>query len=1515
MDDYALRLQARRILGVIPGLGDLQGVKPSVGVGINRHSVTHRAVFNRFRRIINLLLCKSILAPLQADGEAVACILHMHLYLIHIVAVQHIAIPASAGLLSLLGLGHAVQIIGFPHAVRRIPCQIARPERDAVKACVVCIRAHLQALIRGRGGGGLVEHAFYILCGHRGIASSNAASIPLRTAKRLDGELKCICTLPVPSKQLLHNSNVGGTGRQIVRLVGYREVAACALCGTGLVAFLVFLEGVQNVTCGGAIICSNHDATRTRDQVLLHDTIVIGVPVRIVHGQIREGVGQVGASVLTEEGMIGAVHHNPACSLIGTHRGLFAGAISGANGCVGCTQQLHLGRRGGNALPHLGDSQAARDSVGQGNGSSGNRVTGFYFKLCFNRLGRLQRVVGNHAFVYGISDFCRAVKHRQVCVNHRQQRCTCRIGNGLDNRISRCVRIYLHLYAVGVELQVGLECLYGSSTQSGRIILIVPGLGDGQFAGDVGIGDGFAIGNGGIAVRHILRQARRRVCARISRCQVTIRNRLPPVVGVGTGFLATGNFYHDILRQVGVFQLPGVVCDLVVLRHHMLDGVAVDVSQHLFVHRLTVGPLISAPQFHGQGSRTVAKGIVIVLPDLGDGGAGGFRGVAVLNLVLAGGVGGDDLGGVAFGLIRLHYHIGDYLMVRRLDGQVLPGDGSGNGTVGSRFVDGDGFLQGVAAIQRIQRLHAIHEGNQFHLNIRPLAVPVVVVIPDLACRDRSGRHEGIGDGKAVSCIAGHSAGVTRDCFFFNLPVESLSGMVRRQVGPGDCEISACRILCDSLYSAVIDNLAAYNTIQVNNRIVAELGSGSLRLTCPYLGGGHGCDRRRILVGDGDGLNVSVAVKLHAAHFRVSRRVTVDCRLAYLVGNLRAFLVHRQVVPFGFLRRVNVRRDGLGGVGYRVGAGFFAYLVAAGQRETDNLAGAILVVTIVPDLLDFDAAFLWRVVVVNRNLGGAGALHKSRVLALVATVEGFAAAVNIVNNRLAVGGGRQLTVFLELKLPVARTFRDGDLSSGGLGIACAENLGLGAVDRLRHKRHHNALGAEAILVVVVVPHLLDGELAGFRSVLVGDGDGGRLGRILYKLDTCGFVVGLVARDSGFLDGVDNLLVAVGATLGVYRQISPGDHIAICRPDSPLVDLAYERSVGVEVDLGFLTKTSLILVIPGLGDLDGTCLRLVGILNREFARGVLGKGYTVCLIDCLRVAGHCGLVHCVGNLRAVVVKRKPREACIAPAGGVRRSRQSNFLGVDSRIAGNEYLRLLIAGLGGHSKCDSSRALAIAVVLILPILDELQLAGLHLVGISELNLCGVIIRHREACIISMSCSTGNIRLNRRGYKVIACDAYVVLLVYVHIGAVGNARDFPGVGLAVGAGGAIGNLERLGLRISRAVILDAGVAYADFEAAQQLGRDRIALFIHEDLGHGDLFGIRRILNGEDAAVCIISGILRIAHNQVVDLLETIFIRRFEHNALHFGNSPILSDNDLVFIAVGLVPGGRRLLRQGVGI
>ena len=408
------------------------------------------------------------------------------------------------------------------------------------------------------------------------------------------------------------------------------------------------------------------------------------------------------------------------------------------------------------------------------------------------------------------------------------------------------------------------------------------------------------------------------------------------------------------------------------------------------------------------------------------------------------------------------------------------------------------------------------------------------------------------------------------------------------------------------------------------------------------------------------------------------------------------------MPLGFLRSVDVGGDGLRAD--RRGRGILARTHGGVERERHVFAQAILVVGVVPDLLRLDAAGLGHMHVGDREGARGRALDVRRVLVLVSAGEGLAG--DGVDDLLAVVDGGQLVVE-GVGPAILRVQRDGRRCAGG--SARAEDLSVGAVlvggldldlDRAR---------AEAVLVVAVVPDLGDSKVLVAGRVCIGDGKLARVfaGIVLAERDP----IAIRRRVSGhrrFLDGVLDLH-GRAVVIPVHGQAGPGNGAAVFGRDGLLGPVAaHEHAVGEEVDRGCRTEAgSVIAVVPGLGDGNAARRGHVLVGDGQGRLRVLGELHAFGVRRC--VASDRRLAHGIGDLLAAVVKRQLGEGLVDPGVFVDAAVERNALGVRRGRAGAEHVGGAVGRSGRDGEGHAIRAHAVLVAVVVPQLDQHDVAGL--------------------------------------------------------------------------------------------------------------------------------------------------------------------------------------------------------------
>ena len=786
----------------------------------------------------------------------------------------------------------------------------------------------------------------------------------------------------------------------------------------------------------------------------------------------------------------------------------------------------------------------------------------------------------------------------------------------------------------------------GGRTDALRVVQVVPGLlaGDAGLVGLVGVGHGIT---GSSVASHSL--------------VIAFRH---------------GRFFHGILDLNALAVLVKV-----------LEG---------------VGPVVAVVQFNGFGHRAISQQV--------DGHALGTDAILVVSVV-------PVLGHLHFGLFDLmgvldvvvfvvrgvvsHGHLGDLvgdLLTLGVHGQVL--EGVLPLVLGGHGLAGDQLVLVLAL-----------RGQQVHGDaLRTDAILVVGVVPGLL----TGNAGGLGRMGVGQVVAIHLGGVAVHSFLGDGVLDLLAhlalailGQVGEAVLPaisrgggggghhslavhqlhGDLGGSlAILVICvvPALHTGDLDGLGRMGVGQVvaihlgGVAVHSFLGDGVLDLLAhlalailgqvgeavlPAIsrgggGGGHHSLAVHQLHGDLGGtdaiLVVGVVPGLLADDAGGLGRVGVGDGVAFHLGlvafhrlfghgvlNGLASLVDRQVVEGVLPLAAGISRHG--------GA---LHLLAIGQQVHGDLGGtlAILVVSVVPDLLAGDAGG-------SRLMGvdDVGALHLGGVDVLQVLGQHF---LNGVLDLLASHMSGQLG---EGVLPVA-------VRVSGHGGRLSN---LAVVDRLHssHQVHGDALGTQAILVVVVVPDLLAGNAGLARRVAVGDG---------VALDLGGVFIHLV-----FGHGVgDQLAIGVSIQIG-EAELPVAVHI---RSHISAVDLG---AVGqqVHLDAGGTLAILVVSVAPDLLAAHRGLDDLVGVGDVE-------------AVDAGFVAIHRSLGDGVGDILTRRLHRQVGEGMLPLA---------ILIGNDGRLV---HLR----AIGQQLHLDAGGTLAILVVLVSPGLGHLDLGGGRSVGVDQ-------------------------------------------------------------------------------------------------------------------------------------------------------------------------------------------------------
>ena len=326
--------------------------------------------------------------------------------------------------------------------------------------------------------------------------------------------------------------------------------------------------------------------------------------------------------------------------------------------------------------------------------------------------------------------------------------------------------------------------------------------------------------------------------------------------------------------------------------------------------------------------------------------------------------------------------------------------------------------------------------------------------------------------------------------------------------------------------------------------------------------------------------------------------------------------------------------------------------------------AVLVICVIPDLVDGDLGLIGRVGVGQGEAGGS------------VTGDGHRVASRRVHFPHGVDHSDAIGILIHIIKAAAPT------------VGCAQNQGLAGGRAVGKQFHGDRTGADAILVVVVIPILLDGNADLLNLVGVNDLiDAGQFVRLIADF--------IAVHLRQFHHGVRDL-----HAIGISIQVGEAELPAIARTQITL--LAGRLVVGIQ--LHFHTdRTQAVLVVivyPHLLHGDRSLFRCIGVGDDHMI--VIGGIPHVFG----SVAGNLFFVDRIVDLGSIVVFIQIAPLA-APAIGCGQSQ-----GLASVVTIDQQM---------HD--DGGRTLAVLVVLIIPYLADADLSLCHFVGIGDHEAIGRI------------------------------------------------------------------------------------------------------------------------------------------------------------------------------------------------
>ena len=777
------------------------------------------------------------------------------------------------------------------------------------------------------------------------------------------------------------------------------------------------------------------------------------------------------------------------------------------------------------------------------------------------------------------------------------------------------------------------------------------------------------------------------------------------VMLVGDGEAILGIAGDGLLVALRYFSLIHGVFDLAAIGIHrqVFPGIGPAVAL-VQGNRIANGGAVSLQlHVHGSIGLTQAILVVVVIPNLGhlDLSRVGLVGVVDGDdnvVVLIGG--GDVFGNVILVHVFFNHRVGN-LLTGGVHGQVVPGVGPAVAVIqGNRRAN-------IGAVSLQLNSHALGTDT----------ILVVIVVPFLGHRDlRGSRLMGVGYNEAFGYAAGNGRCVARHLIFRHGIVDFRAGCVLGLLLELPVPVTILGGL-NAAHSATIGHQVDHNAVRTDAILVIvvipSLGTGNVNqfrlVGVGHVVAGHlGSVSGHFILGDGvnDLLAFLVLIKvvecplpavssrhrLGFKHIAVSQQVdgdalgTLAVLVVIVVPGLGAFHLHLA----GRIEVFNVIARHRGAV---AGNGFF------GNGVGDLLAGAVLGqaseapgplirgghilgihLSAVSQQVDGDALRTLAVLVVIITPGLRAADHNGLRLVginhVIAINTGFVVLHFILSN--GINDFRTLILelgqALELPGPV--------LAHGGHSLAV--NL-----DTVSQQVDGNALGALAVLVVIIIPGLAAGNINGRGRMAVGDGVALR--------SAAGHFIGIAFHTNGLGHGVSDGLAGV-----VNVQLRPGMLPAVIFAQDNSIATGSAVSIQLHRNGGFgIAQTILVVVIiPLLGDFHAGLFDLMSVGHNEASdRGgvvihlILGDG-----VDDLVAAGI--LIQISEGILPLVART-------VHGGG-----------------------LQVFAVGIQVDRNGGRTLAILVAVIIPVFGDFHAGLFGLMGVGHFKAmdAGGVVIHRE-------------------------------------------------------------------------------------------------------------------------------------------------------------------------------------------